>query len=93
MAWLTERNWRALAACQSFEPDLFFPVSSAGNSLEQVAQARAVCACCLVRRQCLAFALRTRQAHGIWGGLTAQERDQRYPARTAAAPRRTAELA
>jgi WhiB family redox-sensing transcriptional regulator len=86
MAWLTERNWRALAACQSFDPDLFFPVSSVGKSLEQVAEARAVCASCLVRRQCLAFALRTRQAHGIWGGLTAQERDQRYPARTAAAP-------
>ena len=86
MAWLTERNWRLLAACQSFDPELFFPVSSAGKSLEQVAEARAVCACCLVRRQCLAFALRTRQAHGIWGGLTAQERDQRYPARPAAAP-------
>jgi WhiB family transcriptional regulator, redox-sensing transcriptional regulator len=77
MAWLTERNWRTLAACQSIDPDLFFPVSSAGKSLEQVAEARAVCACCLVRRQCLAFALRTRQANGIWGGLTAQERDQR----------------
>ena len=60
--------------------------SSDGKSLEQVAEARAVYACCLVRRQCLAFALRTRQAHGIWGGLTAQERDQRYPNRTAAAP-------
>ena len=75
MAWLTERNWRMLAACRSIDPDLFFPVSSAGKPLEQVAEARAVCACCLVRRQCLAFALRTRQAHGIWGGLTAQERD------------------
>jgi WhiB family transcriptional regulator, redox-sensing transcriptional regulator len=65
MAWLTERNWRTLAACRSFGPDLFFPVSSAGKSLEQVAEARAVCACCLVRRQRLAFALRTRQAHGL----------------------------
>jgi WhiB family transcriptional regulator, redox-sensing transcriptional regulator len=86
MAWLTERDWRTRAACRSFDPDLFFPVSPAGKSLEQVAEARAVCACCLVRRQCLAFALRTRQAHGIWGGLTAQERDQRYRARMAAAP-------
>ena len=86
MTSLTERNWRMLAACRSIDPDLFFPVSSAGKSLEQVAEARAVCACCLVRRQCLAFALRTRQAHGIWGGLTAQERGQQYPARTATAP-------
>jgi WhiB family redox-sensing transcriptional regulator len=61
MAWLTERIWRMLAACRSIDPDLFFPVSSTGKSLEQEAEARAVCACCLVRRQCLAFALRTRQ--------------------------------
>ena len=54
MAWLTERNWRMLAACPSIDPDLFFPVSSAAKPLEQVAEARAVCACCLVRRQCLA---------------------------------------
>ena len=41
MAWLIERNWRMLAACRSIDPDLFFPVSSAGKSLEQVAEARA----------------------------------------------------
>jgi WhiB family transcriptional regulator, redox-sensing transcriptional regulator len=82
MAWLPERNWRLLAACRSIDPDLFFPVSSAGKSLEQVAEARAVCARCLVRSRCLEFALRTRQAHGIWGGLTAQERDRQHPVRT-----------
>jgi WhiB family transcriptional regulator, redox-sensing transcriptional regulator len=62
MAWLTEKNWRLLAACRSIDPDLFFPISSDGKSVEQAAEAKAVCACCLVRRQCLAFALRTRQA-------------------------------
>ncbi len=28
------------------------------------------------RPRCLAFALRTGQVHGIWGGLTEQERHQ-----------------
>jgi WhiB family transcriptional regulator, redox-sensing transcriptional regulator len=86
MPWLIEANWRMLAACRSIEPDLFFPVSSAGKSLEQAAEAKAVCARCLVRRQCLAFALQTRQAHGIWGGLTEGERNQQRPARTVTAP-------
>jgi WhiB family transcriptional regulator, redox-sensing transcriptional regulator len=85
MARLIEANWRMLAACRSTDPDLFFPVSSAGKSLEQVAEAKAVCACCLVRRQCLAFALRTRQAHGIWGGLAPEERNPQRPARTVTA--------
>jgi WhiB family transcriptional regulator, redox-sensing transcriptional regulator len=67
-------NWRSLAACQSADPDLFFPVSSSGPSLAQVAQAKAICAGCQVRRECLAFALRTDQVHGVWGGLSEQER-------------------
>jgi len=86
VARLIERNWRLRAACQSADPDLFFPVSSAGQSLEQAAEAKAVCAGCLVRRECLAFALRTRQVHGIWGGLTGEERTRQIPAWTAAAP-------
>jgi WhiB family redox-sensing transcriptional regulator len=67
-------NWRLFAACRSIEPDLFFPVSSTGASLEQISKAKAICDCCLVRRQCLAFALRTRQRYGIWGGLGEDER-------------------
>ena len=70
-AW---ENWRAAAACRSVDPDLFFPVSDYGKGLDQVTAAKAICAGCRVRRQCLAFALRTRQVHGIWGGLTERER-------------------
>ena len=65
--------WRA-AACRTADPDLFFPVSSAGPGREDVARAKAVCASCGVRRQCLQFALATRQAHGVWGGTTEEER-------------------
>jgi WhiB family transcriptional regulator, redox-sensing transcriptional regulator len=73
---IADGAWRLGAACRSADPDLFFPVSSTGKSLEQVAQAKAICARCLVQRECLAFAMRTQQFHGIWGGLTEQERDQ-----------------
>jgi hypothetical protein len=56
VARLTEENWRLPAACRSIDPDLFFPVSADGRSLEQADEAKAVCARCLVRCQCLAFA-------------------------------------
>jgi WhiB family transcriptional regulator, redox-sensing transcriptional regulator len=69
-----ERNWRSAAACRSADPDLFFPISASGQALKQVAEAKAICVRRPVRRQCLAFALRTRQAHGIWGGMTEEER-------------------
>ena len=67
-------NWRLAAACRFAEPDLFFPVSSSGKALKQVAEAKAICAQCQVVRSCLAFALRTRQVHGVWGGTTEEER-------------------
>jgi len=69
-----EDQWRSLAACQSADPDLFFPISSSGGSGAQVAEAKAICARCRVRRECLAFALRTHQVHGVWGGMSEQER-------------------
>ena len=46
----------------------------AGPAWAQVAQAKTICAGCPARRQCPAFVLRTHQVHGVWGGLTGQER-------------------
>jgi len=59
---------------------MFFPVSSVGPGHDEVAAAKEVCASCLVRRQCLQFALATRQAHGVWGGTTEEERRLSAPA-------------
>jgi hypothetical protein len=39
----------------------------------RVAVAREVCASCPVRLACLAYALRTRPAAGVWAGFTADE--------------------
>jgi WhiB family transcriptional regulator, redox-sensing transcriptional regulator len=75
LAIIAGENWRSAAACQSADPELFFPISNTGKSLEQVAKAKAICAECPVGRECLAFALRTRQVYGIWGGATEEERD------------------
>jgi WhiB family redox-sensing transcriptional regulator len=69
-------NWQVIAACQVVDPELFFPISAAGKSLEQIAEAKKVCARCLVQPECLTFAQRTGQTHGIWGGLTEEERIQ-----------------
>jgi WhiB family redox-sensing transcriptional regulator len=68
------RDWWDAAACRTVDPDLFFPVSAAGPGGDEIARAKAMCAGCQVRRQCLHFALTTRQLHGVWGGLTEEER-------------------
>jgi WhiB family redox-sensing transcriptional regulator len=70
-------RWMSMGACRSADPDLFFPVSASAGNRAQVAEARAVCASCLVRHQCLRFSIQTGQLYGIWGGMTEEER---YPA-------------
>jgi WhiB family redox-sensing transcriptional regulator len=67
-------DWRSMGACLAADPDLFFPISSAGPAAGQVSRAKAVCGGCQVRRQCLSFALENDQVHGVWGGMTAEER-------------------
>jgi WhiB family redox-sensing transcriptional regulator len=36
--------------------------------------AKAVCGRCRVQRECLRFALESRQDQGVWGGTTEEER-------------------
>lgn len=67
-------DWRLRGACLTADPDLFFPLTSAGPSVPQIAQAKRVCGRCPVRSECLEFALATRQVHGIWGGTSEDER-------------------
>ena len=66
-------DWRSGAACMSADPDMFFPISAAGPALGQVERAKAICAGCRVRRECLEFAL-ANQVHGVWGGTTDEDR-------------------
>lgn len=68
------RDWWRWAACRESDPELFFPVTAHGPAREDIARAKAVCAGCRVRRQCLQFALSTHQLHGVWGGTTEEER-------------------
>jgi WhiB family transcriptional regulator, redox-sensing transcriptional regulator len=71
-----KEHWRLVAKCQSADPDLFFPISSSGRALHQVAEAKEICARCQVKRECLVFAVLTRQRHGVWGGMSEEERYQ-----------------
>jgi WhiB family redox-sensing transcriptional regulator len=68
------RDWWESAACLEADPELFFPVAAHGPGRDEIARAKEVCAACRVRRQCLQFALATRQMHGVWGGTTEDER-------------------
>lgn len=68
--------WRDLASCLGVDGDLFFPARG-----EPTDEAKAICAGCIVREDCLEYALTTKQYHGIWGGTSERERKRLRKAR------------
>lgn len=66
-------RWRDLAACSGRGTEAFFPIGHTRRSERLERAAKAICATCPVRDDCLFFALETMQNDGIWGGLNEDE--------------------
>lgn len=72
-----EDDWQLRAACRGPHATVFFPPPRFERKHERLAReaaAKAICATCTVRRECLEYSLAIREPHGIWGGLTESER-------------------
>src|SRR6188768_2847561 len=78
-----DRSWQDQANCLGVDPDLFFPERGASTR-----EAKEVCRGCVVRLDCLEYALSNGEKFGIWGGLS--ERERRRIRRQRALARRTA---
>lgn len=57
------------AICVGAEPGIFD-----GETLPDVLQAKKICSACPIQAMCLSWATQTQDA-GVWGGLTAEERE------------------
>jgi WhiB family transcriptional regulator, redox-sensing transcriptional regulator len=77
------RGWQDEANCLGVDPDLFFPERGASTR-----EAKEVCRGCVVRLDCLEYALVNGEKFGIWGGLSERER-RRLRRQRAQAGRRT----
>jgi WhiB family transcriptional regulator, redox-sensing transcriptional regulator len=64
-----ERSWQQYANCLGVDPDLFFPERGASTR-----EAKEVCRGCIVREDCLEYALHNGEKFGIWGGMSERER-------------------
>ena len=69
-------DWQLSAACRGMDVDAFY--HPAGERLDEktarINQAKQICRRCPVINQCAAWALRTREPYGVWGGLSEAER-------------------
>ena len=59
-------NWRQDAACRDADPELFFPVGTAGPALRQIREAKRICRGCPAQSPCLAWALDHGVTDGVW---------------------------
>jgi len=64
-----DRQWQEQANCLGVDPDLFFPERGASTR-----EAKGVCQGCVVKQNCLEFALENGEKFGIWGGMSERER-------------------
>ena len=69
-----ELDWQLQALCREVSPELFFP-----NYGERKTDALRICHSCPVEDECLAYALKYREPHGIWGGATEEDRRRMRP--------------
>jgi WhiB family redox-sensing transcriptional regulator len=66
---IDELSWQDYANCRGADADLFFPERGASTR-----RAKAICAACEVRGDCLDFAILYGEKFGIWGGMSERER-------------------
>ena len=62
-------EWMADGKCREYPAGTFFPRDGLG-----VIKAQKICASCPVADQCLEYALDNHVDHGVWGGLSEDER-------------------
>lgn len=69
-------SWREHAACRNIgrEAVIFFPEDTGRYAIHAMSEAIRMCNTCPVQMECLAYAIATREEHGIWGGKLPEER-------------------
>lgn len=70
-------DWQIRAACRGPQSEVFFPpqrTERRDDKRRREARAKAICDDCGVRSHCLEYAVTIKEQHGIWGGLSENER-------------------
>lgn len=65
----SEPYWQELALCAQTDPDIFFPEKGGSTT-----PATSVCTACEVQAECLEYAISNDIRHGIWGGMSDNDR-------------------
>jgi WhiB family redox-sensing transcriptional regulator len=70
-------HWQRFARCRGDAGRDFYPPFGGEGKRDRRARelrAKTVCGSCPVRAECLDHAVKSGERHGVWGGLTSDER-------------------
>jgi WhiB family redox-sensing transcriptional regulator len=69
-------EWHLQARCRGLPSSVFFIEDNqrGRRKLDHENNAKRICASCPVRSRCREYALDASEPHGIWGGMTPEER-------------------
>lgn len=73
VTFLRTEEWMAFGLCRTVDPDLWFAEK---GDYATTQRAKKFCRECVVSRRCLEFAVANNEQHGVWGGLSTEERKQ-----------------
>lgn len=83
--WRTPRplmedwTWQVRGSCRQLAPEVFFPEDSGRSGLRaREEHAKQICRGCPVLGDCRDHALATRESHGVWGAMSARDRQRVY---------------
>ncbi len=69
-------SWMSKAACIGWPPTWWFPETAVAYEAPETEKAKRICYMCPVRHKCLQWALKHTDQHGIYAGLTPEQRRQ-----------------
>lgn len=75
---ITDASFMTRGRCNDLPPDKMFPHEGKG-----VDAARKICSICVVKEECLEYALTKKIGFGVWGGTSERERRKMLKARAA----------
>ncbi|MBF6126583.1 WhiB family transcriptional regulator [Nocardia brasiliensis] len=69
-------NWQLLGACRGMDSAVFFSMDGERGTARsmRLQRAKQICCGCPVLAECREFALKNGESHGVWGGMSEDER-------------------
>lgn len=66
-----EQNWFKHGNCFGKETSMFFPETGDNQTARRAVK---LCSSCVVKAECLSYALNNNEKFGVWGGFTTRKR-------------------